>query len=75
MDPKTVGQAIMAFGLLIIVIGAIVWSGAFSWFGRLPGDIRYENGSTRVYAPIVSGLLLSILVSAIMFVIRKLGGR
>jgi hypothetical protein len=55
----------------IVLIGFLIWSGAFGWFGRLPGDIRYESGSTRVYVPLVSMLLISVVLSLIAGVARR----
>jgi hypothetical protein len=49
----------------------LVWTGALSWFGRLPGDIRYESGSTRVYVPWVSMLLISVVLSFIGYLLRR----
>jgi len=42
-----------------------------SWFGRLPGDVRYESEHVRVYVPIVSMLLLSLALSWIFYLLRR----
>jgi hypothetical protein len=55
---RSVGLLVVVAGVFIIVVGVLIYSGALSWFGRLPGDIRYERGSVRVYIPIVSMLLI-----------------
>ena len=57
--------------MFIVLIGLLVWSGALSWFGRLPGDIRYESGSTRVYVPWVSMLLISVVLSVVAALVRR----
>jgi len=49
----------------------LIYSGALSWFGRLPGDIRYEGEHTRVYIPIVSSLLLSLVLSLLFYLLRR----
>jgi hypothetical protein len=49
----------------------LIWSGALRWFGKLPGDIRYESDSARVYVPIASMLLVSAVLTAISFVARR----
>lgn len=72
MDNRTVGFFIMGTGAALIVVGAVVWTGAFAWFGRLPGDIRIEKPGARVYAPIVSMLVLSVVFSVMMYLVRKL---
>ena len=42
-----------------------------AWFGRLPGDIRYESDNVRVYVPIVSMLLTSIVLSLLFYLLRR----
>jgi len=60
----------MAGGALV-VLGLLIYSGALSWFGRLPGDIRYEGAHTRFYFPLVSSLLVSVLLSALLYLLRR----
>ncbi|RKG77497.1 DUF2905 domain-containing protein [Corallococcus sp. CA049B] len=68
---KSVGLMLVVAGLGLAVVGLLVWAGAFSWFGRLPGDIRVESGNTRVYAPLASMFLLSVLLSLGAWVVRR----
>ena len=56
------GLVITGAGLLLVIIGLLVWAGAFSWFGRLPGDIRIERPGMRLYFPLVSMIIVSIVV-------------
>ena len=71
-DPvKSAGLMLVAAGVLLAVIGLLMYSGALSWFGRLPGDLRWEGEHTRVYFPLVSMLLLSALLSLLAFVVRR----
>jgi Protein of unknown function (DUF2905) len=65
------GPIIVAIGIVVVIIGFAVWSGALGWFGRLPGDIRIERESTRVYIPLVSMLLISVVLSLIMYVFNR----
>ncbi|QRK08802.1 DUF2905 domain-containing protein [Archangium violaceum] len=69
---KPTGLMLMVAGALLVVIGLLMYSGALSWFGRLPGDLRWEGEHTRVYVPFASMLLLSVLLSLIAFVLRRL---
>ncbi len=66
------GPVIVAAGAALVVVGLLVWSGALAWFGRLPGDIRIERDTLRVYIPIVSMLVVSAALSVVLFVIRRL---
>lgn len=65
------GPALVALGAVIVVIGLLAWSGALGWFGRLPGDVRVERPNVRVYVPIVSMVLVSLVISAVMWVVRR----
>lgn len=65
MDSRTLGLLIVALGAGAIVIGLLVASGGLSWFGRLPGDIRYEGERTRVYVPITSMILVSVVLTVL----------
>ena len=71
MSSRDVGLIVVAGGVALIVIGLLIWSGGLSWFGRLPGDIRYERGNVRVYIPITSMLLISVALSLLNWIVRK----
>jgi len=68
---RLVGIWIIVAGLCLLVIGLLVLFGGFSWFGRLPGDIRYEGGRVQVYIPLVSMLLVSLALSLIFYLLRR----
>ena len=71
MGNKSVGQLIIALGVILIVVGLVAMRGWLGWFGHLPGDLRIERENMRVYVPIVSMLLISILFSVLSYVIRR----
>ena len=62
---------LVTIGVAIILVGLLVWSGGLSWFGRLPGDIRIERPTVRVYVPIVSMLLVSVGLSLLLYLINR----
>ena len=68
---RNIGLLVIIAGAGIVIIGLLIYSGALSWFGRLPGDIRYEGEHTRVYIPIVSSLLLSLVLSVLFYLLRR----
>jgi hypothetical protein len=69
---KPLGQLIVMLGLALIVIGLVTMRGWLGWFGHLPGDVRVERENVRVYVPIVSMLLISLLFSVLSYVLRRL---
>ena len=68
---RTLGMLIIGAGVCLLVVGLMIYSGGFNWFGRLPGDIRYEGERTKVYVPIVSMLLVSLALSLIFYLLRR----
>ena len=72
MQRNPVALLVVAAGVALVVIGLLAWSGALSWFGRLPGDIRIERPNARFYAPITSMLLVSVVVSLVAAIVRRL---
>jgi Protein of unknown function (DUF2905) len=65
------GPMLVALGVGLILIGLLFWSGSMSWFGRLPGDIRIERETVRIYVPIVSMLLVSAVISLGLYLARR----
>ncbi|NKX54863.1 DUF2905 domain-containing protein [Arthrobacter mobilis] len=66
---RDLGPLLVALGLLVVLVGVLAWSGGLSWFGRLPGDVRIEREGVRVYVPWVSMLVVSAVVSILMFLV------
>jgi hypothetical protein len=71
LESRELGLLVLGSGALLVVAGVLIYWGGFSWVGRLPGDIRYESGSTRVFIPITSMVLLSILLTLLVNVVRR----
>lgn len=69
--PRGAGPWIVIAGLAIAVIGVLVSIGALGWFGRLPGDLRIERPNLRVYVPITSAILVSIVLSFFAWLARR----
>lgn len=67
------GKYIVIVGVMIVVVGLIIWFAGdkLNWFGNLPGDIKVEKKNVRVYFPITTMLLLSVLLSLLMWLFRK----
>jgi di/tricarboxylate transporter len=68
---RVIGLFVVVIGGCLILAGLLIYSGALNWFGRLPGDIRYEGDHTRIYVPIVSMLLISLVVSLVLYLLRR----
>jgi hypothetical protein len=68
------GRILIIAGIVLLVSGVLLsYSHLFSFLnlGRLPGDIRIRRGSFSFYFPLTTCILLSILVSLIVYIFRK----
>ena len=71
MNPMSPGTILIVIGVGLILVGLLIWSGSLTWFGRLPGDIRIERETVRVYVPIASMLVVSLVVSLALYLVRR----
>jgi hypothetical protein len=67
------GWLLIIIGLLIAGIG-LIWLIAppISWLGKLPGDISVERENFRFYFPIVTCIVISVVLTGIMWLVRFL---
>jgi uncharacterized membrane protein len=67
------GKWLMVIGVLVVLVGAALQFAPWlvNWFGKLPGDLRIGSGNTRVFIPITSMLLLSIILTIIVNLFRN----
>ena len=69
------GWILLVLGLILAGVG-LVWilAPSIPWLGRLPGDIRIERENFRFYFPLVTCLLLSLLLSLVVWIVRLFRG-
>lgn len=73
-------KSFLLMGGALMAVGIFLWwrersgSGAVaSWLGRLPGDIRAERPGLRFYFPLTTCLLVSALLTGLVWISRRLG--
>ena len=66
------GRFLIVAGLVLVVVGALFSFGALHWLGRLPGDIRVERPGMKLFVPITTCILLSMVISLVLYVLSKL---
>lgn len=73
MDQQT-GKYIIAAGICIVIAGVLIYffHNYFKWLGRLPGDIRIEKENYQFYFPIVTMIVISIAITLIINIIKRL---
>jgi hypothetical protein len=74
-DHAGFGWVLLVLGLVLVGAG-LVWilAPSIPWLGRLPGDLRIERDNFRFYFPLVTCLLLSLVLSLVVWLIRLLRG-
>lgn len=68
------GKYIIAAGILLVVTGIIIYffHDRLHWIGKLPGDIRIKKENFHFYFPVTTMILLSIILSLLLWLFRKL---
>lgn len=69
------GKLLLVVGGIVIVIGAtLIFSAKLHLpIGRLPGDIVYRGKNTTFYFPLATSILLSIVLSLIVWLLNRTG--
>jgi hypothetical protein len=67
------GRYIIFLGIALVAIGLILQYAPWllNWFGRLPGDIRIDNEKTKVFIPITSMILVSLVLTLFLNIFKK----
>jgi hypothetical protein len=71
---QQIGKYIIITGVAIVIIGLIIYfaGNKLQWFGNLPGDIKVKRENFSLYAPITSMILISAILSFILWLISKI---
>jgi hypothetical protein len=67
------GRWLVGLGIALVVVGLLVQlAPGIPFLGRLPGDIRIERPGFRFYFPITTCLLLSAVLSLVLWLLGRL---
>ncbi len=69
---EEIGKGFIFFGLVLVVLGLVLVLVPSFQLGRLPGDIWIRKGAWSIYIPITSGILLSIILSLLLWIVTFL---
>ena len=73
---QNTGKIIVVIGIVIIIVGLTIWlfGDKFNWLGNLPGDIKIKRDNFSFYVPLATTILISVVLSLIIWLIRKFIG-
>ena len=68
------GKILILAGIILIIAGVIIYFAGdkLSWLGHLPGDIRIVKENVRVYFPVTTMIIISVVLTLIIYLIRKI---
>jgi hypothetical protein len=76
MPFDNIGKMLLVFGLVIAAVGAVIMlGGRLPFLGNLPGDFSFERGVVKVWVPLATGLLLSVVLTVVLNLVFGLFGR
>jgi hypothetical protein len=72
MPLDDIGRTLLVVGVLIAIVGGLVLiGGQLPWLGRLPGDISVQRDNFRLYVPLATCLLVSIVLTVVLNLLTR----
>jgi len=69
---ESFGKLILIAGIILVIVGlALIFFNKIPLLGKLPGDIIIKKKNFTFYFPIVTSILLSLIISLILYLLRK----
>lgn len=63
-----IGVGVVVLGVLLVAVDRVPGlGGAFSWLGKLPGDLSFKRDNVSFYVPITTSLVLSIVLTLLFY--------
>ncbi len=71
---EQIGKILIITGIILLAAGVILYfaGNRLSWLGHLPGDINIVRENVRIYIPVTTMIIISVLLSLIFYIIRKI---
>ncbi len=66
MSLGDIGRALVGLALVLAVVGGVLMLAGRVGMGRLPGDLSFGTGGVRVYIPLATSLLVSLIATVVL---------
>ena len=71
-DPGALGRLLLILGAVILVVGALLAFGPrIPWVGRLPGDFSFGGDNWKVYIPLGTSIVISVILTLAFWLFRQ----
>jgi hypothetical protein len=74
MQASDIGRTLIALGIVMVIVGVLLTM-RVPWLGRLPGDFSFGGPNWKVYVPLGTCLVLSVLLTLVSYVISMFASR
>ena len=71
-QPQQLGKLILLTGIVISIVGVVIILLSKTGLFKLPGDLYFEGKNWKIYFPVVSCLIISIVLTVIFWIIHYL---
>jgi hypothetical protein len=70
---ESLARPLIVAGIVLVLLGLALQAGpSLPVLGKLPGDVRIERGGVHIFLPITSCLLVSMILSGVLWLVGKL---
>ena len=66
MSLGDIGRALIGLAMVLAVVGGVLMLAGRVGLGRLPGDLSFGTGGVRVYIPLATCLLVSLIATVVL---------
>ena len=71
MDASQVGRLLLIAAVVLGVSGVLILIASALGLGRLPGDVSFTRGNLRVYVPLASSIVLSVVATVVLSLLLR----
>jgi hypothetical protein len=70
---EQIGKTLVIIGIIMVIAGLIIYfaGNKLNWVGHLPGDINIVKENARIFIPVTTMILISVVLSVILYLIKK----
>ena len=72
MAAESLGRMLLYIGIFLVLIGGFfILMAQIPWFGRLPGDFSFDRGGVKIYLPVTTMVLVSLVLTVLMNILWR----